>query len=57
VWEFLAILKRDFRFVGTVKIQVEVFWVVTPWTVAVGYQHFEGPYCSFTSEDRSNKVF
>jgi hypothetical protein len=28
-----------------VKIQVEVFWVVTPCNVAVGYQRFEGPCC------------
>jgi hypothetical protein len=28
-----------------VKIQVEVFWVVTPCGVVVGYQHFKVPYC------------
>jgi hypothetical protein len=27
-------------------LQVEVFWIVTPCSVAVGYQHFEGPFCS-----------
>jgi hypothetical protein len=26
-------------------VQVEVFWVVTPCSVAVGYQHFRGPCC------------
>jgi hypothetical protein len=34
------------RFVFTaVKIQVEVFWVVTPCSVVVGYQCFRGPCC------------
>jgi len=28
-----------------VKIQVEVFWVVTPCSVVVGYRRFGGPYC------------
>jgi hypothetical protein len=28
-----------------VKIHVEVFWVVAPSSVVVGYQHFAGP-CS-----------
>jgi len=27
------------------NLQVEVFWVVTPCSVVVGYQHFRGPYC------------
>jgi len=27
------------------KIQVKVFWVVMPCSIAVGYQHFRGP-CS-----------
>jgi len=26
-------------------IQVEVFWVVMPCSIAVGYQHFRGPCC------------
>jgi len=25
--------------------QVEVFWIVTPCSVVVGYQHFKCPYC------------
>jgi len=29
-----------------VKIQIEVFWVVTPYSVAVGYQRFEVPCAS-----------
>jgi len=28
-----------------VKIQVEVFWIVTLCSVAVGYQHFGGSCC------------
>jgi hypothetical protein len=28
-----------------VKIQVEVFWVVTPCSVVVGYRRFGGPCC------------
>jgi hypothetical protein len=30
-----------------VKIEVEVFWVVTPCHVVVGYHHFGGPYCLY----------
>jgi hypothetical protein len=29
----------------TAVIQVEVFWVVTPCNVVVGYQRFGGPCC------------
>jgi hypothetical protein len=35
-----------------VKIQVEVFWVVTPCSVVVGYQHFGGPCCLHLQEER-----
>jgi len=28
-----------------VKILVEVFWVVSPCSVVVGYQRFRGPCC------------
>jgi hypothetical protein len=28
-------------------LQVEVFWVVTPDSVVVGYQRFGGLYCSY----------
>jgi hypothetical protein len=27
------------------KIQVEVFWVMTPCSVVVGYRRFGGPRC------------
>jgi hypothetical protein len=34
----------DARFeVITAKVQVEVFWFETPYSVVVGYQHFGGP--------------
>jgi hypothetical protein len=29
------------------KIQVEVFWVVTPCRVVVGYCCFRGPHCLY----------
>jgi len=28
-----------------VKIQIEVFWVVMPCSVVLGYKHFRGPCC------------
>jgi hypothetical protein len=34
-----------------VKIQAEVFWVVTPCSVVVGYQRFGGPYCLYLRSD------
>jgi hypothetical protein len=30
---------------AAVKIQVEIFWIVTPRSVVVGYQRFERPFC------------
>jgi len=30
---------------AALKIQVEVFWVMTPYNVAVGYHSFGGPCC------------
>jgi len=35
-----------FHVFTAVKIQVIILWVVTPYSVVVGYQHFEGP-CIF----------
>jgi len=37
------------------SLQVEVFWVVTPFSVAVGYQCFGGP-CCLHSEDGDSRV-
>jgi hypothetical protein len=35
-----------FCFVFTaLKMQIEVFWIVTPCSVVVGYQRLGGPYC------------
>jgi len=34
-----------FQLFTAMKIQVEVFWVVTSYSVIVGYQRFKGPYC------------
>jgi len=33
---------------GAVMFQVEVFWVVTPYVMAV-YRHFIGPCCHITT--------
>jgi hypothetical protein len=35
----------SFEVFTVVRIQVDVFWVVTPCSVAVGYQRFRGPSC------------
>jgi hypothetical protein len=34
-----------FEVFTAVKIQIEVFWVVTPCSVVLGYRRFGGPYC------------
>jgi hypothetical protein len=45
---FISCFSLFARYVFTgVKIQVEVFWVVTPCSVAVGYKRFGGSYCLF----------
>jgi hypothetical protein len=36
---------RVFGAFTAVMFNVEVFWVVTPCSVVVGYQHFRGPCC------------
>jgi hypothetical protein len=36
-------LKQNFT--QLLMMQVEVFWVVTPYSVVVGYQRFRGPCC------------
>jgi hypothetical protein len=35
----------NFEIFTVMKIQDEVFWVVSPCSVVVGYQHFRGPCC------------
>jgi len=35
----------SFEAFTAVMFQVEVFWVVTPCNVVVGYQRFRGPCC------------
>jgi hypothetical protein len=37
--------KARFEVFTAVKMQVEVFWVVTSRSVVVGYQRFGGPCC------------
>jgi hypothetical protein len=39
----LIILSRYEAFM-VMKINVEIYWVVTPYGVAVGYQHFRRPW-------------
>jgi len=36
---------RDLRFITAVKIQVEVFWLVTPYSAVARHQRFERPFC------------
>jgi hypothetical protein len=38
-------LLPDLRFSPRMKIHVEVFWIVTPCGIVVGYQRFGGPCC------------
>jgi hypothetical protein len=44
IFRFEMKLEREIE-VFMVKIGVEVFWVVTPCSVVVGYQHFRGSCC------------
>jgi hypothetical protein len=41
-------LPFTFEALTAMKIHVEVFWVVTQYSVVVGYQRFRGPWCSTT---------
>jgi hypothetical protein len=38
-------LNGGFEIFTALKIQVEVFWVVMPYSVVVGHQHFREPCC------------
>jgi hypothetical protein len=44
LWSFLQLLEFNVFEVYNL-IQVKVFWVVMPYNVAVGYQHYKGPSC------------
>jgi hypothetical protein len=52
-----SLCDERFEVFTVVKIQVEVFWVVMPRSVAVGYQHFGGPCCISLSGEDLIKVF
>jgi hypothetical protein len=39
------------------KIQVEVFWIVTPCGVVVGSQSFGGPFCLPEDRDLAVSIF
>jgi hypothetical protein len=41
----VIVYTERFEAFTTVKIQVDVFYVVTPWSVVVGYRRFGGPCC------------
>jgi hypothetical protein len=45
-----------FEVLTTVKIQVKVFWDMTPCCVTVGYERFGGPCCFHHPEDRGSLV-
>jgi hypothetical protein len=40
-----SVLNAGYEAFTAAMFQVEVFWVVTPCSVAVGYQPFSGPCC------------
>jgi hypothetical protein len=39
------LINAIFEVFTAVEIEVEVFWVVTPCNVVVGFQGFGGPFC------------
>jgi hypothetical protein len=41
----VILFNTRFKVFKAMKVQVEVFWVVTPCVVAVGYQRLGGPCC------------
>jgi hypothetical protein len=48
--QYVHILGKDYEFCARFEVIVVVnvqvgFWVVTPCSVVVGYQHFRGPCC------------
>jgi len=42
---------ETFEAFTAVKIHVDVFWVVTPCSAVLGYQHFGGPSCLHLQDD------
>jgi len=44
-WRDLCLSDARFEFLTVVKINVDFFWVVTPYSVGVGYQCFGRPCC------------
>jgi hypothetical protein len=38
-----------------VMIRVEVFWVLTPGNVVVGYRRFRGPFCLHRDPEDSSR--
>jgi len=46
-YEIQADVITDARFLvfTAVKIHIEVFWILTPRSVVVGYERFGGPCC------------
>jgi hypothetical protein len=47
----MVTLIASFHTFMAVKIQVEVFWAVTPCSVVVRYQHFRGPRCPHLQDE------
>jgi hypothetical protein len=43
--EASTLMDASFEAFTGVMFQVEVFWVVTPCSVVVGYQNFRSPWC------------
>jgi hypothetical protein len=44
---------KSFKAFMVMMFQVEIFWVVTPCNVVVGYQCFRGPYCFYIQGEGS----
>jgi hypothetical protein len=45
----------SFEVFTAVEIEVQVFWVVAPCSVILGYQHFRGPLISYHNITRRHK--
>jgi hypothetical protein len=46
-------MEENFKSLRAMKIQVEVFWVVTPCSDVVGYRRFGGQCCYTTSQRKT----